>query len=282
MGNILLLQVKSTTLPCKEKIWERDSGSLHAASELKPFMGVALDWMPSGAKIAAAYDRKAENKCPLVVFFERNGLERSSFSIGEPIDTTIEVLKWNCTSDLLAAIARCERHGSVKIWSFSNNHWYLKHEIRYLKKDGVKFMWDPTKALRLICLTLGGKITAYNFVWVTAVMENSTDLVIENFNILISPLALSFNATSLVFIQPEILCCCSRYGLFPPKHLAMCLSSGSLCIVEIPATETWEELEGKEFNIVHSCSEVEFGSLIQRSGCIIGCCHKSSMSELDV
>ncbi|XP_010260096.1 PREDICTED: elongator complex protein 1 [Nelumbo nucifera] len=254
----------NSSLHRKLKIWERNSGSLHAASELKPFMGVALDWMPSGAKIAAAYDRKAEKKCPLVVFFERNGLERSSFSIDEPMDTIIEVLKWNCTSDLLAAIARCERHDAIKIWSFSNNHWYLKHEIRYSKKDGVKFMWDPTKALRLICWTLGGKITTYNFVWVTAVMENSTALVIDNSNILISPLALSLMPPPLYLFNLKFSAAVQDMAFFPQNSkslLAVCLSSGSLCIVELPATETWEELEGKEFNIVHICSEVEFGSL---------------------
>ncbi|MBA0813779.1 hypothetical protein Gohar_027601, partial [Gossypium harknessii] len=108
---------------CKRlKVWERDGGAVHASSEPKELMGSILDWMPSGAKIATVCDRKAQNEGPSIVFFERNGLERSSFLIGEPIDATVELLKWNCSSDLLAAVVRCGNYDSVKIWFFSNNH----------------------------------------------------------------------------------------------------------------------------------------------------------------
>jgi len=93
----------STTLLKKIKVWERDTGELHATSESKEFMGSVLEWMPSGAKIAAVYDGKADDECPSIAFFERNGLERSSFRINEQKDATIEIMRWNCTSDLLAA-----------------------------------------------------------------------------------------------------------------------------------------------------------------------------------
>ncbi|KAF9674772.1 hypothetical protein SADUNF_Sadunf10G0161700 [Salix dunnii] len=56
------------------KVWERDSGALHSTSESKVFMGGILEWMPSGAKIAVVYDRKVENRCPDIAFYERNGL----------------------------------------------------------------------------------------------------------------------------------------------------------------------------------------------------------------
>ncbi|KAA8534237.1 hypothetical protein F0562_031754 [Nyssa sinensis] len=46
----------SFSLHKKLKVWERDSGSLHAVSESKVFMGTVLEWMPSGAKVAAVYD----------------------------------------------------------------------------------------------------------------------------------------------------------------------------------------------------------------------------------
>ena len=42
---------------------------------------------------------------------------------------TIKMLKWNCSSDLLAALVRCENYECLKIWFFSNNHWYLKQEV---------------------------------------------------------------------------------------------------------------------------------------------------------
>nr|GEY94569.1 IKI3-like protein [Tanacetum cinerariifolium] len=89
------------SLQKKLKVWERDTGNLHSVSEPKASMGEIVEWMPSGAKIATVCDQK-------IVFFEKNGLERNSFSVGEGIDATIENLKWNCNSDLLAAIGRME------------------------------------------------------------------------------------------------------------------------------------------------------------------------------
>ncbi|CAK9163689.1 unnamed protein product [Ilex paraguariensis] len=242
----------------------RDSGVLHAVSESRAFMGAILDWMPSGAKIAAAvYDQKEETKSASIVFFERNGLERSSFSVDEGIDASIETLKWNCNSDLLAAIVRCEKHESLKIWFFSNNHWYLKQEIRYLRQDGVRFMWDPTDPLQLICWTLGGMIIIYNFVWITAVMEDSTALVIDGSKILVTPLSLSlipppmfsFNLKFSTAVQDMAFSSMSS-----KNHLAATLSDGKLCVVELPALDTWEELEGKEFYIEASSFETGFGS----------------------
>lgn len=255
----------SASLIKRIKIWERDSGALHATSESKAFMGSIIEWMPSGAKIAAVYDRKADNECPSIVFFERNGLERSSFDINEKIDATIEMLRWNCTSDLLAAIVRCEKHDSVKIWFFSNNHWYLKFEIRYLRQDGVRFMWDPAKPLQLICWTLGGQITIYNFIWNTAVMENSLALVIDDSEIHVTPLSVSLMPPPMYLFNlkfPSAVRDISLYSKNSKNRLAAFLSDGSLCVVELPAPDTWEELEGKQFVIEASISESVFGSFV--------------------
>ncbi|KAL0350694.1 UNVERIFIED_CONTAM: Elongator complex protein 1 [Sesamum radiatum] len=177
---------------CKKlKVWERDSGAVHSVSEPKSFMGSVVDWTQSGAKIAVVYDQKEKKQCPSIVLFEKNGLERSSFSINEGIDVTLEFLKFNCNSDLLAAVVRGETFDTLKIWHFSNNHWYLKQEIRYSKEDGIKFMWDPTRPLKLICWTLGGRIITHKFIWVTAVMDNSMAFVIDGSKILVTPFSLS-------------------------------------------------------------------------------------------
>lgn len=247
------------------KVWERDSGLLHASSEPKAFDGAVLEWMPSGAKIAAVYDRKAENECPLIVFFERNGLERSKFSINEEINAKVKVLMWNCSSDLLAGIVECEDYDAIKIWYFSNNHWYLKHEIRYTKQDSVRFMWNPTRPLQLNCWTLGGHVTAYNFVWVTAVTENSTALVIDGPAIHVTPLSLSLMPPPMYLFSlkfPSYVQDMAVYCRNSKNQLAAYLSNGCLCIVELPAVETWEELEGKEFNVEASLSEMVFGSIL--------------------
>ncbi|XP_057484580.1 elongator complex protein 1-like isoform X2 [Actinidia eriantha] len=255
----------SISLHNKIKVWERDSGALHSVSESKSFVGSVLEWMPSGAKIAAVYYWKAEKKCPSLVFFERNGLERSSFSVNEEIDSTIEILKWNCNSDLLAAVVRCERYDSLKIWFFSNNHWYLKYEVRYSRQDVIRFMWDPTKPLQLICWTLGGQITIFSFVWVTAVMENSTALLIDGSEILVTPLSLSLVPPPMFLFNLRFpsavrdVAFCSKSS---KNHLAASLSNGCLCVVELPQLDTWEELEGKEFSVEASYSESAIGSFV--------------------
>lgn len=255
----------SISLYKKINVWERDTGALHAVSEAKAFMGEILEWMPSGAKIAAVYDHKDKNKCPSIVFFERNGLERSSFNVNEGMDATVENLKWNCNSELLATVVRCENYDSLKIWFFNNNHWYLKQEIRYLRQDEVKFLWDPIKPFQLICWTLGGHITIYNFVWITAVMENSTALVIDDSKILVTPLSLSLIPPPMFLFELKFPCAIREMAFWPKNSktlLAASLSDCSLCVVELPIVETWEELEGREFNVEASSCETAFGSFV--------------------
>lgn len=242
----------------KLKVWERDTGNLHSVSEPKAFMGEIVEWMPSGAKIATVCDQKEEGGCPSIVFFERNGLQRSSFSVNEGIDATIENLKWNCNSDLLAAIVRRETYDSIKIWLFSNNHWYLKQEIRYLRQDGVRFMWDPVKPLQLICWTLEGLITVYNFIWITAVTENSVAFVVDGSKILVTPLSLSVIPPPMYLFELEFPCSVREMAFWSKNSknsLAVSLSDGSLSVVELPSLDTWEELEGKVFGVELCISE---------------------------
>lgn len=51
------------------RIWERESGTLHSSSEPKAFMEAAMDWMPSGAKVAVACNTSKTKNCPSVAFF---------------------------------------------------------------------------------------------------------------------------------------------------------------------------------------------------------------------
>ncbi|PRQ59079.1 putative transcription factor WD40-like family [Rosa chinensis] len=255
----------STSMLKRLKVWERHSGALHAVSESKSFMGSVVDWMPSGAKVAAVYDRKAQNECPAIVFYERNGLERSLFSINEQANATVEFLKWNCSSDLLAAVVRCDNYDCVKIWYFSNNHWYLKSEIRYPRHDGVRFVWNPTRPLQLICWTLGGQITSYNFIWNSAVMEDSTALVIDDSKILVTPLSLYLMPPPMYLFSLKFSSVVRDFAFYSKNSkncLAAFLSDGCLCIVELPATDTWEDLEGKELLVEASSSDSPFGSVL--------------------
>ncbi|XWS07782.1 hypothetical protein CRYUN_Cryun41cG0020400 [Craigia yunnanensis] len=255
----------SSSLNKRLKVWERDAGAVHASSEPKELMGSILEWMPSGAKIAAVCDRKAEKEGPSIVFYERNGLERNSFHIVEPVDATVELLKWNCSSDLLAAVVRSGNYDSVKIWFFSNNHWYLKHEIKYPRKDGVRFMWDLTKSQQLICWTLGGQVTVYKFIWVTAVMDDSTALVIDDSKILVTPLSLSLIPPPMYLFSlnfPSAVREIAFYSMNGKNRLAALLSNGCLCVAELPTPDTWEELEGKEFSVEPCVSAMPLGSFV--------------------
>nr|GEU54849.1 elongator complex protein 1 [Tanacetum cinerariifolium] len=233
------------SLQKKLKVWERDTGNLHSVSEPKASMGEIVEWMPSGAKIATVCDQK-------IVFFEKNGLERNSFSVGEGIDATIENLKWNCNSDLLAAIVRRETYDSVKIWSFSNNHWYLKHDFRYSKQDGVRFMWDPVKPLSLISWTLKGLVKVYDFVWITAVTENSVALVVDGSKVLVTPLSLTLIPPPMYLFELQFPCSVREMAFWSNNSkncLAASLADGSLSVVELPSVDTWEELEGEVFRV---------------------------------
>ncbi|PIM98416.1 IkappaB kinase complex, IKAP component [Handroanthus impetiginosus] len=261
------LSMVHDTFPLRKKlkVWERESGALHSVSEPKPFMGSVVDWTQTGAKIAVVYDQKDEKKCPSVVLYEKNGLERSSFSINVGIEDTVEFLKFNCNSDLLAAVVRGETIDTLKVWYFSNNHWYLKQEIRYSKEDGIKFMWDPTKPLNLICWTLDGRIVTYNFVWITAVMDSSIAFVIDGSKILVTPFSLSLIPPPMYFLKLEFpsvvqdMTFCSKMS---QNHLAASLSDGSLCIAELPLLDQWDELEGKTVKIEALCSSADHGSLL--------------------
>lgn len=228
-------------------------------------MRVCLDWMSSGAKIAASYDRKAENKCPCVVFFERNGLERGSFSIEESLDATVEFLKWNCYSDLLGALVKCDAYDAVKVWSFSNNHWYLKQEIRFHKKDKVNFGWDPKRPLQLICWTFDGQIKSYSFFWITAVTENSTALVIDNTRVLVTPLSVSLIPPPISLFSLQFLSPVQNITFYSKKSnpcLAVSLSNGSLSIVELPMLDSWELLEGKDLIVQPLECDEKFGTIM--------------------
>lgn len=242
------------------RIWERESGILHSETEAKDFVGAALDWMPSGAKVTAAYECK-DGTNPLLVFFEKNGLERNSLQIDEPSD--IRILKWNCSSDLLAISVSCDQHDAIKIWYFSNNHWYLKQEMRYSKREGVKFMWNPTKPMHLISWTLDGIIRTYNFVWTTAMTENSTALVVDGSKLLVSPLILSLMPPPMSLFTLKFSNAIQDIAFLSSNlknHVAACLSDGSFSIVELPGLSSWEHFEDKEFRIESSSWNLKFGT----------------------
>lgn len=253
-----LVAPESFSSPTKLNVWERESGKLHSSSDAKTFMGASLDWMPSGAKVATALDRRTEGKCPLIIFYEKNGLERSHFSIDEPGEVAIQALKWNCNSEILAALVSSGQHDVIKIWTCRNNHWYLKHELRYTKEEGVKFFWDPTKPMHLICWTLSGQVIIHKFAWTTAVSESSIALVIDGSHVLVTPLILGLMPPPMSLFHLAFPCAVNEVSFVTnnsKSHLAAYLSNGSLSVVELPAPDTWEEFEGNGISVDPCCSD---------------------------
>ncbi|XP_040382002.1 elongator complex protein 1 isoform X2 [Oryza brachyantha] len=271
----------------KLTIWDRESGNMHSSSDTKAFIGASLDWMPSGAKVATVHDRKAEGKSPLVVFYEKNGLERSHFSIDEPAEAVIQALKWNCNSELLAALVSCGQYDAVKIWFCNNNHWYLKQELRYAKKEGVRFYWDQTKPMHLICWTLDGQVITHRFAWTTAVSEASIALVIDGSNILVSPLNLGLMPPPMSLFHLSFPCAVNEVSFLSDNsknHIAAYLSNGGLCLLVLPVADTWEEFEGSGISVNLCFSESTLNNYMHLTwidtDTLIGiCCHSDSCSS---
>jgi elongator complex protein 1 len=243
---------------CMQKlmVWERDSGTLHSSSRPMAFMRGSIDWMPGGAKIASACDCKAQGKPPQVIFFERNSLERNSFSLDGPFEARVETIKWNCNSELLAACVGCSEYDAVKIWYFSNNYWYLKQEMRFPKEDGVRFQWDPTKPLSLICWTVSGRVVDYKFSWFSAVTETSTALVVDGPAVRVTPLTISLMPPPMslfIFKFHASVRDLTFLSNNSKNLLAAYLCDGNLCVIELPETDNWNKLEGNEIG-VENCS----------------------------
>ncbi|KAH9326013.1 hypothetical protein KI387_006191, partial [Taxus chinensis] len=249
------------------RIWERESGTLYSCSEPKVFIEEAMDWMPSGAKVAAACNDSKYEKCPSVVFFERNSLERGSFDIYGPIEAKIEMLAWNCNSELLAALVRYEEWSSIQIWNFSNYHWYLKQEWRYMGKKKLKFVWDPEKPMQFIYWTACGSVHLLNLFWDSAVSDESTALVIDGMHVLVTPLSLSLVPPPMSVFTLKFLSAVQSVAFTSRGAEALLvagLSNGNLSVVKFPEMSIWHELEDGIFNaaiVDNNGLQIEFGNL---------------------
>ncbi|KAL3521062.1 hypothetical protein ACH5RR_019211 [Cinchona calisaya] len=105
----------------------------------------------------------------------------------------------------------------------------------------------------------------YNFIWITAVMDNSTAFVIDDSKILVTPLS--------VCLMPPPMCLFSlkfptavrsmAFGSHGTVHnLAAFLSDGRLCILELTEIDMWDELEGTEVSVEAASCDVGVESFI--------------------
>lgn len=131
-----------------------EDGSGKAVPGLRPS---CLAWGGEGSSnLIASVQRKSKRVgAPMTVaFFEPNGLRHGEFKLrpdaGGASSRREEAtgLCWNLEADLLAVSLECfvaetsdgdddgggeaeGTYGKVQLWSRSNYHWYLKHELRY-------------------------------------------------------------------------------------------------------------------------------------------------------
>lgn len=229
------------------KIWERDTGTLHACGETLPYVQTAMSWCPSGARIATSGAHFNSPNPPQIMCFEKNGLKRDKFQVEGPAETYVSILKWNSNSELLAMVVRTKDWNGVQVWNCNNYHWYLKQELRFPSSEEVNVLWDPEKAMKLVCWTASGTVRTLKLGWKSAAMQSSTALVINGRRLLISPLSLTLipppmSLFTITFQAPV------QVVAFTQENDDYCLiaarlSDGSLSVVRCPKLAEWLDLD---------------------------------------
>ncbi|KAF8911562.1 IkappaB kinase complex IKAP component [Gymnopilus junonius] len=159
------------------RIYDRQ-GTLQSTSEEVAGLEHTLVWRPSGNLIVGTQrfgfegggtGREGRHD---VIFFERNGLRHGEFNLdvdqiqvkGKESDQNrkwgykVRELTWNSDSNVLAIWIEGEKGDAVQLWTTSNYHWYLKHEIAAsltsdLPGRFTSIHWHPELALHLTLTT---------------------------------------------------------------------------------------------------------------------------------
>lgn len=136
------------------RVWTRD-GQLTALSEPTVGLEAATAWRPAGNIIAAA--RRLANGLH-IAFFERNGLRHGGFALPPCApDTVVAHMEWNTDSSVLAILLHAPDGDALQLWTSSNYHWALKHEVRLPAPATIAAMrWDAEAPLALNILALVG------------------------------------------------------------------------------------------------------------------------------
>ncbi|KAG0592545.1 hypothetical protein KC19_1G261600 [Ceratodon purpureus] len=231
------------------KIWERDTGTLHASGENVPYSQTAMAWCPSGARIATSCMQPHSTSQPLIMSFEKNGLKRDKFQLEGPLDMHVGYLKWNSNSELLAMVVTTKDWIGVQIWSCSNFHWYLKQELRFPSTDELNVLWDPEDAMKLVCWTASGTIRTLRLGWKSAVLDSSIALVINGYSLLVSPLSLAMVPPPMSFFsitfQAPVQVVAFLQDIDRGCLIAARLSDSTLSVVTLPKLSDWLDLEGE-------------------------------------
>ncbi|OEL24673.1 Elongator complex protein 1 [Dichanthelium oligosanthes] len=106
--------------------------------------------------------------------------------------------------------------------------------------------------------SLDPRVIIHRFAWTTAVSETSVALVIDGPHVLVTPLHLGLMPPPMSLFHLAFPCAVNEVSFVSSNsktHLAAYLSNGSLCVVELPAPDTWEEFEGNRISVDPCCSD---------------------------
>ncbi|EIE25950.1 IKI3-domain-containing protein [Coccomyxa subellipsoidea C-169] len=263
--------------PWVVRIWERESGALHAVGEHAPGLLGKLAWQPNGRNLYAAC--RQPDGALRVLLFERNGLQHGGF---DDVDQ--------------------EQH-RVQIWQRINWHWYLKQELRPYSGSELHVAWSET-ALALDMVASNGTFGSVKFNAHTCVSERGTAAVIDGAKVLITPLGLAVvppPLSAVVLLAPAPASCVAIRDFTGAEAIAMVLSDGRLAVISCLEEDDWEvtvetlaasgKPEGPDglpacqividpLDIQAAVSLPQGGALLQSGNGLLHKCHGGSLESL--
>ncbi|GLJ10896.1 hypothetical protein SUGI_0137490 [Cryptomeria japonica] len=156
---------------------------------------------------------------------------------------------------------------SIQDWSFNNYHWYLKQEWRCMGKNKLKFISDPERPMQFIYWTSYGSVHHLHLCWNSVVYDDSTAVVIDGMNFLVTLLSSFVVPPSMSLFQlkfQSVVQSVTFTSRGSEAHLVVGLSNGNLSIVKFPEMSIWHELEDVVYNtaiIDKNSLQIEFGNL---------------------
>ncbi|BDA44195.1 Elongator complex protein 1 [Coccomyxa sp. Obi] len=236
--------------PWVVRIWERESGALHAVGEHAPALLGKLAWLPNARNLYAAC--RQPDGALRVLLFETNGLQHGSFDV--PGKGTISDLKWSPDSEFLAIVLSSggdkadqaedleQQEHRVQVWQRSNWHWYLRQELHPYAGFGLSIAWNEM-GLGLDMVASNGSFGSVSFGVQHYTSERGTVAVIDGSKLLVTPLRLAVVPPPLsaaVLLAPSPISCLAIRDTTEPEAIAMFLSDGRLAVVHCLEEDDWE------------------------------------------
>ncbi|KAJ7125399.1 IKI3 family-domain-containing protein [Mycena epipterygia] len=198
------------------RVYDRQA-ALQSTSEAVPGLEHGMVWRPSGNLIVGTqrfgFEGGGAGKEGRhdVVFFERNGLRHGEFGMrvgdlsitpgpreeGRNWGYKVKELSWSSDSNVLGLWIEKDEGDIFQLWTTSNYHWYLKHEMAAQPSSPgpgrfTSIEWHPEQALQVV-LTTASSIIQRTYGWETSVSstgppnDSGTVAVLDGSKILLTP-----------------------------------------------------------------------------------------------